>query len=244
MDLGAAAGRFLSSSVVTRLLTVIQPGVVDYDDALAFQRSAVAEYARNPRDEGVLILLEHPPIITIGRSGTDENILVSKEALERAGVGVTETNRGGDVTYHGPGQVVGYPILPLGFHGKDVHAYMRRLESMIMATLWEYGIQATRREGLTGVWTASGKIASIGIAVSHWIVYHGFALNVAPNLEHFKLIHPCGLVGVEVTSMQKLLGHAPGRAEVEQRLIAHFCAEFGFGRTRVLHQLATAEAAT
>ena len=146
---------------------------------------------------------------------------------------VIETNRGGDVTYHGPGQIVGYPILPLAFHGKDVHRYLRRLEAFLIATLWEYGIKAERKEGFTGVWTPTGKIASIGVAISHWISWHGFALNVAPNLEHFKLIHPCGLVGVKITSMEKILGRAPDRREVESRLIAHFRAEFGFeeGRT-------------
>ena len=146
---------------------------------------------------------------------------------------VIETNRGGDVTYHGPGQIVGYPILPLAFHGKDVHRYLRRLEAFLIAALWEYGIKAERKEGFTGVWTPTGKIASIGVAISHWVSWHGFALNVAPNLEHFKLIHPCGLVGVEITSMEKILGRAPDRREVESRLIAHFRAEFEFeeGRT-------------
>lgn len=211
-----------------RLLTVHQFESMPYDEALALQRRAVDEAARTGRDAGVLILLEHPPVITIGRSGTERNVLGSREVLERAGVTVHESNRGGDVTYHGPGQIVGYPILPLVHHGKDIHAYLRRLEGVLIATLEDYQIECERRAGLTGVWTAAGKIASIGIAVSHWIAYHGFALNVAPDLDHFKLIHPCGLQGIEITSMQVILGHAPPREDVDRRLIAHFRTEFGF----------------
>jgi len=204
-----------------------------YDEALAFQRRVVDDYWRNPRDEGTLILLEHPPIITVGRSGSSANVLASAEELAAAGVSVCDTNRGGDVTYHGPGQVVGYPILPLAYHGRDVHAYLRRLESVLMATLADYGIVSDRRDGYTGVWTGGAKIASIGIAVSHWITYHGFALNVAPKLDHFQLIHPCGIIGVEITSMEKLLAQPPNCAEVNERLVSHFCAEFGFVRTRL-----------
>ncbi len=211
-----------------RTLTIYRLGTVGYDEALAFQRELVEDFARAPRDAGALILLEHPPILTIGRSGTDQNILVPKEQLAAAGVEVRETNRGGDVTYHGPGQVVGYPILPLEHHGKDVHAYLRRIESVLMAALWEYGIKAERKEGFTGVWTPQGKIASIGVAISHWISYHGFALNVSPNMEHFRLIHPCGLVGVKMASMESVLGRRPERAEVEGRIIRHFMVEFGF----------------
>jgi len=217
-----------------RLLTIYQLDTVGYEEALALQRRLMDEYAQNLVDAGTLILLEHPPVLTIGRSGTTKNILASSAQLERAGVRVIETNRGGDVTYHGPGQIVGYPILPLAFHGKDVHQYLRRLEAFLIAALWEYGIKAERKEGFTGVWTPAGKIASIGVAISHWVSWHGFALNVAPNLEHFKLIHPCGLVGVEITSMEKILGRAPDRREVESRLIAHFRAEFGFEESRTI----------
>ena len=219
---------------MSRRLTLYQlAGAVAYDDAFAFQRRLVDDYFLNPRDEGTLILLEHPPVITIGRSGGEENVLASADELAKAGVTVRETNRGGDVTYHGPGQIVGYPILPLAFHGKDVHAYLRRLEAVLIETLWEYGIKAERRDGYTGVWTPNAKIASIGVAISHWIAYHGFALNVSPNLAHFGLIHPCGIVGVAITSMEEFLGRSPDRDEVEGRLIAHFCAEFGFEDTDV-----------
>lgn len=211
-----------------RALAFYQLGTVGYDEALAFQRGLVDGFVRVPRDAGALIMLEHSSVLTIGRSGTEENVLVSKDRLAAAGVELRETNRGGDVTYHGPGQIVGYPIVPLEYHGKDIHKYLRQLESVIMAALWEYGIKAERKEGYTGVWTPQGKIASIGVAVSHWITYHGFALNVAPNMEHFRLIHPCGLVGVKMVSMEMLLGRAPDRAEVEERLLRHFMSEFQF----------------
>lgn len=219
---------------MARTLTVSQISKIAYDDALEWQRRLVDDYRRQPRDAGALLLLEHPPVITIGRSNRENQILVSDERLRRAGVAVRQTNRGGDVTYHGPGQIVGYPILPLVFHGKDIHAYLRRLEAVLIAVLADYDIHAHRRNGLTGVWTDQGKIASIGIAVRHWISYHGFALNVAPNLDHFKLIHPCGLVDVTITSMEDILGIAPKRAEVDGCIITHFAEEFGFGETRIV----------
>ncbi len=222
---------------MARELTVYQLGVVPYDEALAAQRGLVEEYGRTQADAGALMLLEHPPILTIGRSGTAANILASAERLAAAGVAVRETNRGGDVTYHGPGQIVGYPILPLGHHGKDVHAYLRRLEGVLIAALGDYGIAAERREGLTGVWTPEGKIVSIGVAVSRWVTWHGFALNVDPNLEHFRLIHPCGLVGVKIASMKSLLGAAPSLTEVEGVVLKRFCAEFGFDRTRLVREM-------
>ena len=211
-----------------RTLTLYRPGVVGYTEGMAFQRSRLDDLHGSGEDGGALVLLEHPPVITIGRSGTDRNILAPAETLEREGVTVRETNRGGDVTYHGPGQLVGYPIVPLAFHGKDVHAYLRRLESFLIALLEDYGIAACRRKGLTGVWTDAGKIVSIGVAVSHWITWHGFALNVAPNLDHFGLIRPCGLTGVRITSMEELLGAAPGMDEVSARLVERFCESFSF----------------
>jgi lipoate-protein ligase B len=211
-----------------RALTIYQLDRVPYRDALEFQRRLVAQYVDGLHDAGTLVLLEHPPVITIGRGGTEENVLVDRDTLGRHGVSLFDTNRGGDVTYHGPGQIVGYPILPLAFHGRDVHKYLRRLESVLIAMLWEYGIKGERKPGLTGVWTERGKIAAIGVAITHWVTYHGFALNVAPNMDHFKLIHPCGIAGCPVISMRELLGDAPPRAEVEERIIAHFCAEFDF----------------
>jgi lipoate-protein ligase B len=226
-----------------RPLTVYRLNTVGYEEALALQRRVLEEYASGLEDAGTLILLEHPPIITIGRSGTAKNIVASAQELERAGVPVVQTNRGGDVTYHGPGQIVGYPILPLAFHGRDVHLYLRRLESFLIGALREYGIKAERKEGFTGVWTPAGKIASIGVAITRWVSWHGFALNVAPNLDHFKFIRPCGLADIEVASMEKILGRAPDRREVESRLVAHFCAEFGFEEGRTISDRQTATSA-
>jgi len=164
-------------------------------------------------------------------------VLADGAALAREGISVCETNRGGDVTYHGPGQIVGYPIMPLVFHGKDVHRYLRSLEGVLIATLSDYGIEAHRRSGYTGVWTPQGKIVSIGVAISHWIAYHGFALNAAPNLDHFKLIHPCGFVGLPVTSMENLLGGKPDRDELLDRIVARFRSEFGFSHATVVREL-------
>ena len=218
---------------MARTLTVYQLERVPYAEAVALQRRIVDQYSKEPSDTGTLILLEHPPVITIGRSGSEKNVIADKTALEHEGVEVVETNRGGDVTYHGPGQIVGYPILPLAFHGKDIHKYLRRIEQVLMAMLWEYGIKGMQRPGFTGVWTEEGKIASIGVAITHWVTYHGFALNVAPNLDHFRLIVPCGITDCPIVSMESLLGSAPARAEVEQRLLTHFQAEFGFEEVRV-----------
>lgn len=229
---------------MSRPLTVYQLATVGYDEALAAQRLLVDRIAASQADEGALMLLEHPPILTIGRSGTSANILVPAEKLAAAGVTVRETNRGGDVTYHGPGQIVGYPILPLAYHGKDVHAYLRRLEGVLIGTLACFGIPSERRENYTGVWTVQGKIASIGVAISRWVTWHGFALNVAPNLEHFGLIHPCGLVGVRIASMQSILRAAPTRAEVEEVLLKRFCAEFAFDQMTVLHSIPEGGAVT
>ena len=134
------------------------------------------------------------------------------------------------MTYHGPGQVVGYPIIPLDMHGRDVHLYLRRLESVLITTLADYGIRAGRVPGLTGVWVGNEKVTAIGIAISHWITYHGFALNVDPNLSHFELIRPCGIDGKGVTSVSRLLGRRVNEREVEERLILHFGEEFGFSR--------------
>jgi len=228
---------------MSRELTVYLPGRVEYDEAVSFQRALVEELHRTGEDRAALILLEHPPIITIGRSGTARNVLADEATLAREGVAVRETNRGGDVTYHGPGQVVGYPVIPLVFHGKDVHRYLRSLEAVLIATLADYGIAAIRRAGYTGVWTPSGKIVSIGVAISHWIAYHGFALNAAPNLDHFKLIHPCGYVGLAVTSMKDLLEEKPDRDELLDRIVEHFRAEFGFTQTTVLREPLRLEAA-
>ena len=217
-----------------RSLNVCRIPYMEYEAAFALQRRCVESLRQSGEDSGLLILIEHPPVLTIGRSGTDANIIVPRERLEREGVAVYESNRGGDITYHGPGQIVGYPIIPLSFHGKDIHRYMRTLEAILMDTLSDYDIPSSRKEGYTGVWTPKGKIVSIGVAVRHWITYHGFALNVAPDMAHFGLIHPCGLVGVQMACMRDFLGSAPERSGVEDAIVSHFCQAFGFGKTEAV----------
>ncbi len=212
-----------------RKCVVYTPGRVAYEEALAFQMACVKRLKDGPTEEsGYLILLEHPPVITVGRRGTHDNILVTRARLRQEGIDLFEVSRGGDVTYHGPGQIVGYPILRLRDHGEDVHRYLRDLESVIMGTLGEFGIASQRRSEYTGVWVGQDKIAAIGVAITRWITYHGFALNVAPDLGHFALIRPCGITDGGVTSMEKLLGRAPGREEVEKRLVANFREVFAF----------------
>lgn len=214
-----------------RRLRVFRPGTVPYDTALAAQMACVERLKSAPPaagGDGFLLLLTHPPVITVGRSGDGRNILVSRERLRQEGVEVRQVSRGGDVTYHGSGQIVGYPIIRLAEHGRDVHAYLRRLEQVIMDTLADYRITAQRSAGHTGVWVGREKVAAIGVAITRWISYHGFALNVAPNFRHFGLINACGITDRQVTSMSRLLGAAVDQAQVEVRLARHFGEEFGF----------------
>ena len=208
-------------------LNVIRPGRIAYDDALAAQIACLnALKARDDADVGTLFLLEHPPVITLGRGADRANILAADEMLAAAGVTVHQAQRGGDVTYHGPGQIVGYPIIKLASEDRDVHRYLRRLEKVIIDMLATYGIDAGRCEGYTGVWMPEGKVAAIGVAISRWVTYHGFALNVAPDFTHFTLINPCGITDKPVTSMQRLLEREVDQREVEGRLIESFAREF------------------
>ena len=184
-----------------------------YADAWAFQRSLVAARQAG-RIEDVVLLVEHPPVITIGRGGRAANILVSRDLLAAQGFDVHATERGGDVTYHGPGQLVGYPILDLGALDEDVVRYVRGLEAALIGALERFGIAGARLRGYPGVWVGDAKVAAIGVAVKRRVTMHGFALNVAPNLDHFGVINPCGL-GKPVTSMARLLGRPVSLAEVQ-----------------------------
>lgn len=222
--------RRLPIESLTRRLHACRPGSVPYGQAFNLQKALVqrAWTTRPENEEDTLLLLEHPAVITIGRRGSNDHILAAEDVLASEKVEVAECNRGGDVTYHGPGQVVGYPIFDLNAHGRDVHGHMRRLEEVVIRALGAFGVSAGRRDGLTGVWVEERKIASIGIAVSHWIAYHGFALNVAPRLEHFGLIVPCGLQGVHVTSIEAETGRATALRDVEDELIHRFVEVFRF----------------
>ncbi|SFR00365.1 lipoyl synthase [Desulfoscipio geothermicus] len=173
-----------------------------------------------------MLCLEHPPTLTLGRAGGDTDILVSGERLAREGVEVYRVERGGGVTYHGPGQLVGYPIVDLNNYQRDVHLLVQNLEEVIIRALGAFGIKGRRKEGYPGVWVDEAKIASIGVAVSKWVTMHGFALNVDPQMSHFKLINPCGMQGVRMTSMRELLGRPVGVWEVKDRVIEEMAAVF------------------
>jgi len=207
-------------------------GRTDYGTALELQRQLVAE-----RQQGLipdqLLLLEHPHVITLGRNGKAGNVLASDEVLSRAGVGFYPTDRGGDVTYHGPGQLVGYPIVDLREWQRDVGAYVRGVEQAIIDTLADYGISAGRIPKLTGVWVGDSKIAAIGVHISRWVTSHGFALNVSTDLSFFQYIVPCGLTK-PVTSMAAL-GVDAGLHEVGQTLAGHFGRVFDCEMGELVH---------
>lgn len=177
-------------------------GMLRYADAFAIQQQFVERRKRGEIPDQLLIV-EHPHVVTMGRTGHDENLLAAPELLARAGIEFHRTDRGGDVTYHGPGQIVGYPIFDLKEWKRDVMAYVRALEQVLIDALAEFGIEAGREAGATGVWTAQGKIAAIGVHISRWVTSHGFALNLDTDLSYFRYIVPCGLTK-PVTSMREL----------------------------------------
>ena len=208
-------------------ITVRRLGRIDYQAGLDLQ-AALVEDRRAGRVGDTLLLLEHPPVITLGvktRQGPT-HIIASGEELARQGVTVHETGRGGDVTYHGPGQLVGYPIFDLKPDRCDVHKYVRDLEEVLIVALRGFGIEGTRVKGLSGVWVGAPgrerKIAAIGVRISRWITSHGFALNVATNLQHFQLIVPCGIADRGVTSMDVELGRAVRMGDVEAAVVPAF----------------------
>jgi lipoyl(octanoyl) transferase len=209
------------------LLEVRRLGVVPYQEALTLQRALVEE-RRADRIPDLLLLLQHPPVITLGVKGDGgrSHIVASSERLAELGIEVSETGRGGDVTYHGPGQIVGYPILDLRPDRCDVHKYVRDVEEVMIRVCADYGVAAGRIKGQTGTWVGGDKIGAIGIRISRWITSHGFAFNVGTDLDHFRLIVPCGIVDGGVTSLEKLLGREVSIADAEARLVHHFSAVF------------------
>ena len=202
-------------------------GVVAYAEALTLQKQLV-EDRREGRIGDVLLLVEHPHVLTLGVRGDGgrSHILASDDLLASRGVEVFETGRGGDITYHGPGQIVGYPIIDLKPDRCDVHRYVRDLEEVLIRVAADYGISADRIQGLTGVWVQGEKVAAIGVRIARWITSHGFALNVTTDLDYFGLIVPCGIGDRGVTSLSRLLGRRVDRAEVEDRLIQRFTDVF------------------
>ena len=216
-----------------RELEIRRLGLVPYAEALAMQRALVEE-RRAERVPDLLLLLQHPPVITLGVKGDGgrSNIVATGEQLAALGIEVSETGRGGDVTYHGPGQVVAYPILDLKPDRCDVHRYVRDLEEVMIRTCADYGSTAGRIKGLTGTWIGAEKIGAVGVRISRWITSHGFAFNVSTDLDPFKLIVPCGISDRGVTSLERAARSNIAFAEVEDALARHFCEVFDRTITR------------
>ncbi|HKF68548.1 MAG TPA: lipoyl(octanoyl) transferase LipB [Vicinamibacterales bacterium] len=202
-------------------------GRMPYAEALAMQRELVEE-RRAGRTGDILLLVEHPHVLTLGVRGDGgrSHILAPAERLTALDVAVHEAGRGGDITYHGPGQIVGYPIIDLKPDRCDVHRYVRDLEEVLIRVAADYGIEAGRVVGLTGVWVEGEKLAAIGVRIARWITSHGFALNVSTDLDFFKLIVPCGIVDRGVTSLTALLGRPLDARDVEDHVIDHFAEVF------------------
>ena len=218
-------------------------GLIDYKEAWDYQEELFkfnvdAKIENRKADKVVtetknhLLFCEHPHVYTLGKSGDENHLLLSETLLKQKGATYYKINRGGDITYHGPGQIVGYPILDLDFFFTDIHKYLRFLEEMIIRTLAEYNIEAERYEGYTGVWIdvdnplKARKICAMGVRCSRWVTMHGFAFNIAPDLEYFNNIVPCGITDKQVTSLEKELNRKVDVEEVKQKLKKHFCDLF------------------
>ncbi len=204
---------------------VYRLGVIPFEDHLRLQ-NILAKSQGEGEIEDTLLILQHPPVITIGRSGKVHNILVPQAALEEKNIQVFFTDRGGDVTYHGPGQLVAYPILDLRLHGLGVPDYVWKLEEVVIRVLAQFGIIAARVEKLRGVWVGKEKVAALGVHLSRWISRHGMALNVNTDLDPFQLINPCGITDRGVTSMAKILGKPLPMEEIETFVIQTFAEVF------------------
>jgi lipoyl(octanoyl) transferase len=206
------------------MLEVRHLGRVAYQQGLELQQELVTRRQQGQIPD-TLLLLEHDPVFTMGRNAKLENVLFPAAVLQARGFEVFETGRGGDVTYHGPGQVVGYPILDLS-HRKDVHRYVRDLEEVMIRTCADYGVAATRVSGLSGTWVGDEKIGAIGVRIARWVTSHGFAFNVATDLSPFDLIVPCGIRSRGVTTLERLLGRPVAPPEVAERLAVHLATVF------------------
>lgn len=208
-------------------LNIVHLGRASYDPVLSFQKDLHQKRLDGDVPD-TLILVEHDPVYTLGKAADPEHITASDRFLSDEDIDVVDIDRGGDVTYHGPGQVVGYPIFDLREHKRSVSWYMRTLEQTIMNTLETYGIETRRREGQPGVWVGDEKICAVGVRIARWITYHGFALNLDPDMTHFGGIVPCGIRDGGVVSIADLLEAEPNRNEVEQRITSSFREMFGF----------------
>ncbi|MGB6482143.1 MAG: lipoyl(octanoyl) transferase LipB [Candidatus Acidiferrales bacterium] len=213
---------------------VVDAGFMAYEPAFELQRRLVAARKAGAMPD-VLLFCEHPNVITLGRNGHPKHLLASEHLLRQMNVEFHSTDRGGDITYHGPGQIVGYPILNLAAIRRDVAWYMRQLEEVMIRATAEFGIEAGRKTGMTGVWVeraahgteVAEKLAAIGVHLSRWVTSHGFAYNVSTDLRYFDLIVPCGIQGKRATSLELLLGRTVHRGEVLPRIVRHFAEIFG-----------------
>jgi lipoyl(octanoyl) transferase len=209
---------------------IVELGLMGYGEAWALQKRLVAARKANAIED-VLLLCEHPHVITLGRNGKREHLLASEHVLKQKGVELHATDRGGDITYHGPGQIVGYPILNLGAIRRDVVWYVRMLEEAMIRATAEFGVSAERLQGKTGIWvraaTTEEKLAAIGVHISRWVTSHGFAYNVSTDLRFFDLIVPCGIADLKATSLEKILERSIERKEVAPQLVNHFGEVFG-----------------
>jgi lipoyl(octanoyl) transferase len=196
-------------------------GLVPYAEALVVQQQMV-EARKADEASDTLLLLEHPPVITLGRAANRANVLADEQTRQARGVALFETGRGGDVTYHGPGQLVGYPIINLAPDRRDVRRYVRDLEEVLIRAAAAFGVDAGRIAGLTGVWVGGEKLAAIGVRISRWVTMHGFAFNVTTDLSHFEMIVPCGIADHGVTSLEKLLGRQVALSDVAASAAQHF----------------------
>lgn len=218
--IGEAAAPNRTAAAEAAPLSVLRLGRRAYDAVLALQQEQQAAVLAGAPDR--LLLVEHEPVITLGRGGDARHVLAAR-------VPVLRVNRGGDVTYHGPGQLVGYPILDLARRGQDLHRYLRDLEAVLIGVAARFGVRGERRPGLTGVWVGEAKLAAIGVGVRRWVAMHGFALNVADLRREFGMIVPCGLAGTGVTSLEEASGRRPSMAEVEEVTADVFASTFGYG---------------
>lgn len=213
--------QFASTTGTNRVCEATFRGLVGYSKGLALQEQAVDKLRSGEAPEQ-LLLLEHPHVFTLGRGADSAHILAGKDQLQSRSIEVYETGRGGDVTYHGPGQLVGYPIIDLKPDRCDVHRYVRDIEEVLIRTIADFGVAGTRIAGLTGVWVGNDKIAAIGLRIARWITSHGFALNVSTDLNYFQMIVPCGISDKGVTSLSKLVGRTIELQEVAQSAASHF----------------------
>jgi lipoate-protein ligase B len=213
--------------VAERELWTVPLGQLGYVEVLELQRSLARERISGAIPQDLLLLVEHPPVVTLGRSSKQKHLVASPEFLQSKGVELFEVERGGDVTFHGPGQLVGYPIIDLKRHRQDLHWYLRKIEEALINSLADYGVPGERNTAYTGVWTHGKKIASIGVHARDWVTWHGFALNVTTDLSYFDLIVPCGIDGVVMTSIARELGSEDiSMQDAQDRVTARFAAAF------------------